>query len=78
MKRFIKVDNDELIEAQYVAKFEDDASDTTITVNWDTAADGVETFTVTGKAGNAYPKPLSTRLTTPRSLSSTLRKSLNL
>lgn len=58
MKRFIKVDNDELIEAQYVAKLSDDTSDTTITVNWDTAADGVETFTVTGKAGNAYLEAL--------------------
>jgi len=58
MKRFIKVDSDVLIEAQYVAKLSDDGSDTTITVNWDAAADGVETFTVTGKAGNDYLEAL--------------------
>ena len=58
MKRFIKVDDDKLIEAQYVAKLSDDGSDTTITVNWDTAANGVEEFTVAGKAGNDYLEAL--------------------
>lgn len=58
MKRFIKVDSDVLIEAQYVAKLSDDGSDTTITVNWDEGSDGVEPFTVTGKAGSAYLEAL--------------------
>lgn len=58
MKRFIKVDDDKLIEAQYVAKLSDDGSDTTITVNWDTAANGVEEFTVTGKIGSDYHEAL--------------------
>ena len=58
MKRFIKVDSDVLIEAQYVAKLSDDNTDTTITVNWDADGDGVETFTVSGKAGNDYLEAL--------------------
>jgi len=58
MKRFIKVDSDVHIEANHVAKLSDDGSDTTITVNYDTADDGVDTFTVTGKAGNAYLEAL--------------------
>jgi expansin (peptidoglycan-binding protein) len=59
MKRFIKVSSGALIEAAYVAKLSDDGSDTTITVNWDTAANGVETFTVTGVAGTAYLERLA-------------------
>lgn len=58
MKRFIKVDSNVHIEAKHVAKLSDDGSDTTITVNYDTASDGVDTFTVTGKAGNAYLEAL--------------------
>ena len=58
MKRFIKVDSDVLIEAKYVAKLSDDGSDTTITVNWDTGTNGVDSFTVTGKAGNDYLEAL--------------------
>ena len=59
MKRFLKVDSGVLVEAQYVAKLSDDGSDTTITVNWDTGSDGVETFAVTGAAGAAYLERLA-------------------
>ena len=59
MKRFIKVDSGQLIEAAYVAKLSDDGTDTTITVNWDTAADGVEEFTVSGVEGTAYLERLA-------------------
>lgn len=59
MKRFIKVNSGVLIEAAYVAKLSDDGSDTTITVNWDTGTDGVESFTVTGVAGTAYLERLA-------------------
>lgn len=59
MKRFIKVDSGVLIEAEYVAKLSDDGSDTTITVNWDSGTNGVDTFTVTGAAGTSYLQRLA-------------------
>lgn len=59
MKRFIKVDSGVLIEAEYVAKLANSGSDTIITVNWDSAADGVDTFTVTGATGVAYLERLA-------------------
>lgn len=59
MKRFLKVDSGELIEATYVAKLSDDGTDTTITVNWDSAANGVDTFTVSDVAGAAYLERLA-------------------
>jgi len=59
MKRFLKVDSGVLVEAANVAKLATSGSDTVITVNWDSASDGVDTFTVTGAAGAAYLERLA-------------------
>lgn len=59
MKRFLKVDSGVLVEAANVAKLATSGSDTVITVNWDSASNGVDTFTVTGAAGAAYLERLA-------------------
>ncbi len=59
MKRFLKVDSGVLVEAANVAKLSTSGSDTTITVNWDSASNGVDSFTVTGVSGAAYLERLA-------------------
>jgi hypothetical protein len=50
MKRFIKDGSGNLFDAARVAKLAHSSGTITVTVNWDSGTDGVDTFTYSGDA----------------------------
>lgn len=50
MKRFIKDGSGNLFDAAHVAKLAHSGGTITVTVDWDSGTDGVDTFTYSGDA----------------------------